>query len=174
MEIGKPDYSFALLIDVSSSQSPRSKPLLQAAVLVAEALDRAGLPFLCIPWCDSPETMKPFRAKLNRHRGHLAGAIGHPRGGTYEAPALGLAYDELRRQMGFRTLITITDGETTRKDESKRVISELQSINVDCIGIAVAYSKEPAHYPKRMKTMDPRTLATILPKLIVKKVPKGV
>jgi hypothetical protein len=172
-EVGALDYSFGIIVDMSSSQAQRRKALLESAVLVAEALEGAGLKWFMLPWNEYPQRGKRFRDPLSRRKGSLGRHIGSPWGGTYEAPALIFAEDEFGRAPSHhKFMITLTDGQTRAPHESKSLVEDLEDQGVRCMGIGVQY-KAPAHYPERMSVDDAAELVRILPLLIGQVVKKG-
>lgn len=173
-EVGAIDYTFGFIVDVSASQRGRALPLLDASVLVAEACERAGVNWFMLPWDHEPHGFKRTRHQLIDHKGHLGASIRWPRGNTYEAPALIMVEDEFKRiRSGHRFLITITDGQTTRKDESMEMIQELHKLNVKALAIAVAYHQPPTHYDHSWAVDTAEELSTLLPRILSEVMRKG-
>jgi hypothetical protein len=170
---GRPEYLFAITIDVSSSQSGRAQQLLDCTVTVAESLWLAGQKMMILPWCTYPEDPMNFGDSLRAHKGHIGATVGRPSGGTYEAPALVQVQDQMLRFPGVpRCMITLTDGETSGRDESASLIGEMVDQGIDCIGIGVCH-EAPKHYPKQLTVNDPHELVNVLPRLIIERIPKG-
>jgi hypothetical protein len=174
LDVGTFDYTFGLLVDVSSSQYHRRKALLDSAVLFSETVEAAGLGLFVIPWSTMPGEPKPLGRKLDRYKRHLAQAIGEPSGGTFESPALAMAIQEFEKckPSTSKVMITITDGATSDKQQSVDLLSELTSSGVSCIGIGVG-CPAPDHYPTQLGAEGAQELAALLPQILRQTIVKG-
>lgn len=171
--IGDIDYTFGILVDRSSSMRGKATPTLYATVLIAEALEKANLGCVIVSWNMHPVAIKPMGGSIAKHKGELGSAIGKPAGGTYEAPALLIAYDEFKRaRSGHRMVFTITDGETAKINESRQLIQELRDLGVKSVSIGVGYPPA-SYYDEQLEVADAAELARILPRFINSIVRKG-
>ena len=173
--VGAVDYTFGILVDKSGSQRNRIMTVFESCVMVAEATEQAGIKTFMLPWNEKPGEIKPLNESYSKHAGRLSTDILHSCGGTYEAPSLILAKDEfLRTSPGSKkVLITITDGETQYKNESRQLINELHQAGVSCCAISIAHPKPPKHYDESHYIPDAQVLMTLLPRIINQVVKKG-
>lgn len=177
--IGGLDYTFGILVDTSGSMyASRPERLVRgrreidwaydACVLVAEALERAGLGFFVVLWDVEMPHVKPLHEPLVAHRSPLGSVLGRDKGGgkTIESPALAKALDEMEKVKGGRKmLITITDGGTSTIEESKELLEELAGMHVQALTIRIG--EEPAaHYRHGYKVEHADELVQLLPRLI--------
>lgn len=175
--VGSLDYNFGLGVDVSSSQSSRSRKILEAVVLILTSLENNDLGNCCIPWDDSPGVMKPIGRPLKRFAPYLAGAITNCINGTYEAPSLVAMIDEFAKTSRTATnvFIQITDGQTMGPGESIQLVEELEAMGVYCIGIGVGCSA-PHHYETNGKGYSIRKaeeLVTLFPSIVNRVIKRG-
>jgi len=182
--IGSLDYTFGIINDTSGSmQSPQipymgknaklAMVALDATVLVAEALDKANLPYFLIEHCTRLHTVKKFDDKLRPLAENVGADIALSSGGTYEAPALIVAQEEFRKvRSGHKMLFVISDGHTSGIDESVQLVQEMlrEGVHVVALGLGI---DPPAHHPVRIRVDDLSHLPEMLPKLINEVVRKG-
>lgn len=173
--VGAIDYTFGIIVDKSGSQMRRIKTIYEACVVVAEATEQAGISTFMLPWNNAPDEIKPLGDSYSKHAGRLTADILNSNGGTYETPALILSKDEfLRTRPGSKkVLITITDGETHKPNESIQLINELHELGVSCCAISIAHPHPPKYYEESHYIPDAQALMTLLPRIINQVVKKG-
>jgi flagellar biosynthesis GTPase FlhF len=164
------DYVFGLLVDVSDSMytSDEIRAASEACVLVAEALERAGLGLFVVLWGTKIVHVKPLGEPLRRHRGSLGEVFStSPGEGTVEGPALAWALDEFRLAPASaeRLLIQITDGDSTDAPVAEVLLAEGENAGIKALTIRIG--GEPAkHYPFGYQIEHADELARLLPKLV--------
>jgi hypothetical protein len=193
--IGGTDYTFGLLVDASGSMfsfrrddngdtivnpdgsmpPTEAQSAFEACVLVAEALEEAGLGVFLIFWDKEMRHVKPLYEPLRIHRGPIGAIMGASGGGsdTIESPAIGRALEEFEFvPHGRRMLITITDGATSTKEESKELLEELEQQGVRCLTIRIG--DEPGdHYQRGYRVEHADELVKLLPRIVNEVVSRG-
>lgn len=172
--LGGLDYSFGIIVDTSGSMATSGEwqPTLEATVLVAEALERAGMQTFVIAWDTMVQHVKPIGSPIAAHRAALGDRLGPHKGGTYEAPALLRAIDEFKKVQGARMLISITDGETNHPEESVELIGELRSMGVETVGLRLG-GEPNTYYERRLRVDRASELVDTLPRIIQSAVRRG-
>lgn len=167
--IGGLDYTFGLLVDTSDSMFPvESQGAFDATVLVAEALEQAGLGVFLVFWDKELKHVKPIAEPLAAHRGSVGTLLGGADGGmdTIESPALSWAIDQFEGVSGKRMLITITDGITRTIAESKELLAELEKLDVRTCTIRIGDEAPAEHYERGFRIDHASELTRLLPQLI--------
>lgn len=179
--MGGLDYTFGLLVDCSGSMYSRTdaagqpkaemeiEGAFKATVLVAEALDMAGLGLFVILWDDMVRHFKPIHEPLKgNHQKAIGTVLGTPYGGggTTESLAIALALDEFEKvEHGKRLMMVVTDGNSGTIGESKELIEELERHGVHCCTIRIG-GPPGAHYKKGYSVDYADQLTKLLPQLI--------
>lgn len=166
--IGRSDYDFLITVDMSSSQSGRVEQLKATCVTAAEAIEKCNMGLGLITWDGKMRHFKRFNTPLKNAKGIIGYDLAHSGGGTVEPYALRVAEDMLRQRLRMGRdcfLITLTDGQTERKDESRKIIEDLEKAGVHTIGIGVMH-EPPIHYETKIRVDKPAELVTVLPNLL--------
>lgn len=178
-EIGSHDYTFGIVVDTSGSMA--SKVVLgkkacywalEGLVVIAEALDRAGMKTFVVTHDTDLKSGKQVTQRLADEAEQLGADVWHSTGGTYEAPALIVAEEEFLRSTGHKVLFVISDGKTRSPDHSRSLVQELEKKGVMTIAIGIAIDP-PQHHPVRVRISGAPDLQTVLPRLINAIVRKG-
>lgn len=169
-------YVFGVLIDTSASMEAMETArvsLIDPVVIVTEALEMAGISSFVIGWDGSIHIGKHVTQKLSDDRKGAMAKSFWPKGyTTYEAPALLAAEKQFRAgpQDATRVLITITDGATKNRSESKTLLRKMkEGMGVRDISIFVGSARSAtntSHHQTRLIVDDLAELSTELPKLL--------
>lgn len=166
--VGRSDYDFLITVDMSSSQRGREPQLLATTVVAAEAIEKCGMGVGLITWDGAMRHYKKFGTSLKTTKDVIGYDLAHSAGGTVEPYALRVAEDMLRdrlRQGRQCFLITLTDGDTSRKDESIEIIKDMEKAGVHTIGIGVT-CPAPKHYNTKIRIDDVKEIPSVLPNLL--------
>jgi hypothetical protein len=172
--VGDLDYTFGIIIDISGSMNGIEITNARATtVLIAEALDKAGLGLFVIPWDDGPAHLKPINEPLARHAEELGSYLSRGRGGTYEAPALVMAQEQMAAvKSGTKMLFVISDGGTMNPQESQQLAKEIQQSGVQVVAIGINFPPA-AHYDHKLNVSSAAELIHVLPRFINEVVKRG-
>lgn len=166
--VGRSDYDFLITVDMSDSQRSRVSELISTCVVASEAIEKCGMGLGLITWDAKMRHFKKFNSPLRSAKGMIGYDLAHAGGGTIEPYALRVAEDMLRQRLRLKRdcfLITLTDGQTNRLDESVQIIQDLEKAGVHTIGIGCACAP-PRHYATKIRVDTPTELVTVLPNLL--------
>lgn len=166
--IGRVDYDFCITVDLSSSQGGRQKELTESCVIASEAIEKCGMGLALITWDGGMRHYKTFYTPLNQVKAAIGYDLMHPAGGTVEPYALRVAEEMLmqRVRMGRQAfLITLTDGITSRMNESVAIMRDMESNGIHTIGIGVT-CPAPKHYQTKLRVDKTKDLPFVLPNLL--------
>jgi hypothetical protein len=176
--VGDLDYTVGIGVDCSGSMKQadgrKAKSAYDATVIVAEALEKVGLTSIIVPWETTVGFIKPAHEKLANHRGPLGSQLRASAGGTTEVCGLIVLQEQMRGvTSGHKLVFMITDGETSRIDESQALIAEMEREGVIMVGIGIGGFQPHRHYKNRVKVDTVEELGVVLPRLINDFVKRG-
>jgi hypothetical protein len=167
-EIGKVEYAWGLAVDTSSSQKGRARQLLDCTVIIAESIERCGMPLTICTWDTMLGILKPFDKKLGPYKPALGDKIMRCPGGTTEISGLipmEQQFQRLGRQIP-KVLFVITDGATNEKEHSVTMIKELGKQGIHTVGIGVGGIEPPKHHEIAVSFSKPEEIANYVPDLV--------
>ena len=167
-EIGKVEYAWGLAVDTSSSQMGRARQLLDCTVIIAESIERCGMPLTICTWDTRLGILKPFDKKLQPYKGALGDKIMRCPGGTTEISGL-IPMEQQFQRLGKvipKVLFVITDGQTNEKEHSITMIKELGKQGIHTVGIGVGGIAPPKHHEIAVSFSKPEEIANYVPDLV--------
>lgn len=165
---GRVDDDFMITVDMSYSQSGRVRELLASTVVASEAIEKCEMGLAIVTWDGKMRHFKTWEKPLQSVKGAIGYDLSHAAGGTVESRALRVAEAMIipRLRMGRQVfLITLTDGQTQKVEDSKEIIYDMEQAGVKTIGIGVMHTA-PRHYKTQLEVANSEELANVLPNLL--------
>jgi hypothetical protein len=173
--VGTKDYVVGLLMDMSDSMDQQVTEINKIAVTLAESMEKAGIGCFIIPWSSLPIGAWKVSDKLDTQaKAFLQSATSRVGGGTYEAAALIMAHDEMKKYPhSEKILLTVTDGDTISRQESVEILADIKKLRVHDIAVEVGSGCDAFHHDHIIKVRTVAELAIELPKILGKLIRKG-
>lgn len=144
------DYRFSILVDVSGSmKGEKIEETFKGMVVLAEVLERLGIPYEIIGFHNKVKQYKKWNEKLNKEkRKELEELKFKPSeiGTTHTDEATKVAMEDIEKNKGKNNFIlTLTDGEPYPSEHGRRlrdILKEAKNKNIKVVGVGLGPDTE--------------------------------